>query len=306
MESSEITRIELRAQILREDERRETFKVRTFEKAINDVKKSAEVDRAKIAKVKELLVERNENKDTVNKLITVKKGIRKIKKLTKSVKEKDSEVAKLEGEKSKLSESLIKLVKVKERLQEITLEKKNEIKNQKENIQLEELSCNKFKEGKENESVLGTDSARSSDYKSQDLILPTSTGINSAEFHVTCQENASRNGHSSDEQPKSENRNKSQLPSFESFRKSLANIESWQDNSGSRVTLSINKDDGIPMQLDVAETGNRNLSINVIAENSNDQRLLWAKKREILKALTETGYKVSKISISGNANEFTK
>lgn len=310
METSEISRIELRAQILKEDERKETIKIKSFEKAILEARSSLENDKNKIINARELLVKKNsinDKTDISQKFLEVKNGIVKLQKLKKLLKCKENEICKLVGEKTKVSDSLIKVVKIKERLQEIAYESREIIKSKNESSSLEESASQKFILSKESENNL-----RDVIQINQESFLDASR-TEVAPSRIVIQ-NTLQNGSESfanpHHAPKDESQkryvNSDSARTFEELKKAVSQVEAWQTSSGSGVRMSVSSGSGAPMQFDISEVGNKNVSIKVTVENSNDQRTLWGKKKDILKALIESGYKISNLSISGGVGEPTK
>ncbi|MEZ4755100.1 MAG: hypothetical protein R3A13_12525 [Bdellovibrionota bacterium] len=86
---------------------------------------------------------------------------------------------------------------------------------------------------------------------------------------------------------------------FENLDSTVNSVNSWDVNGASGVELSVTTASGERYSLEIISKGNKTVEVKMFPESEKHRRSIWTAKKEILNALTESGYKINSFKIGG-------
>jgi len=312
MELLDIDRIELRAEILREEEKREVLKVKRFSEVLRQIQSKISKSEESYINLKERICKAHSKIDLKDQASLAKSNIDKLRKIKATIQSNVKDLRSISSKKAKTFKALTQLTKRREKVAEY-VDKGKSLRNAvKESNELQEFveieSANKkiklFREGDaidRDEDLSTTPDAFEFVNESQNFEFADSKSALCVDINQG--RNPQNFADSGEFAQQSSASTRFSNESFANFNQIISRLKSWNGVKGTGVSLNLTRNDGRQMQVVLTESSPGCVSVVINSGGTLSQAQLWAEKRDFLKLLTKSGVKVNQLKITQGSAE---
>lgn len=305
MDGVELRRFELKSTLIREQERKETLKVKHFNQLISASEIEVKKKEDKIIGLRESISKCGVNSEPLDKLKTVKYLLNEIRSVSLEKRGVEKTINSLSVERTGIIENILNLKNKITKIDGFVADKKTAMKLESESVNLQEIVETKV-------GALRSESARQVKTIEEDSNVSTNNLqelLDSQALNPSreVQKDSSFTGamgqdttysNTKHESAAQQNTGKGSLEkAWQDVRAEVRGIESKTTDAGSEVSLTLNGDLGNDLKVNIEKRGDKVVRVKIETTNSIDQRKLWAKKSEIITALDKAGYTVESVNV---------
>jgi hypothetical protein len=307
MDAVELRRFEIKSTLIREQERKETLKVKHFNNLISASEIEMQKKQEKITGLKESINKVGVDSEPIEKLKTVKFLIGEIRSAHHEKKGVEKMLVSLTSERAGIIDNILSLKNRLTKIDGFVADKKIALKLEAESANLQDIletkvgaqRAERLKEGKNIEEEVSQTNITGGEL----LDPPASIQTIEQRYDASASGNINQDNKQSsarEESARPQNPTEGRLDKvWQDIRSEVRGIESKSTDAGSEVSLTLNGGTGNDLKVKIEKRGEKVVRVMIETFDSIDQRKLWAKKSEIMSALNKAGYTVESVNVGG-------